>query len=168
MLKKSIIISVVLVASLTLGAMASAATVNDILQSLRDAGVPEVYVLQAESYMAGKTVSAATADAIINHINNASGIADGEKKLSKLTGDQKSGIMTEISAACALLNMTASYSDKALTVKDATGNTVLYLSSEDAIKQTGYDYSLILLGLAIMIVAGVSAVVLSRKSASQK
>lgn len=168
MVKKTLIITVLLAISLSLTAIVSAATVNDILQSLRDAGVPEVYVLQAESYMADKTVSATTADAIIVHINNAAAIANGETKLSQLTGEQKSGILVEINAACALLNLTASYTDKALTVKDSTGNTVLYLSADDAIKQTGYDYNLILYGFAIILVAGVSAVVFSRKSAYQK
>ncbi|MBN1623874.1 MAG: hypothetical protein JW903_05865 [Clostridia bacterium] len=166
MKKKTILIVAIVIMLMSFTATASAATVSDILQSLRDANVPEVYVLQAESYMADKTVTSATADAIIVHINNAAVIADGETKLSQLTGEQKSGILTEISAACALLDMTASYVDEALTIKDSTGNIVIYLSAEDAIKQTGYDYNLILYGLGILMIAGISIIVVKKKLAN--
>ncbi|MCD6321833.1 MAG: hypothetical protein J7L77_02290 [Clostridiales bacterium] len=163
---KTIIIIALIILLMSFSITASAATVNDILQALRDANVPEVYVLQAESYMAGKTVTPAIADAIIVHINNADTIAAGETKLSVLNSSQKNDIMIEIAAATALLDLTVSYVDETLTVKDDSENIVGILSLEDAIKQTGYDYNLILYGVALFLLTGV-AVIATRKKLSK-
>ncbi len=162
-MRKSILIVVVsVVILLAFSITASAATVNDILQSLRDAGVPEVYVLQAESYMADKTITSTTADAVITHITNAATIADGETKISVLTGEQKSGIAVEFAAACALLNLRAEFGDHNLTVYDESDNIVFIVTSEEAIKHTGYDYNLILYGFILLALSAASVFVTKR------
>lgn len=159
-MKKTVIILVIaLVLVMSFSISASAATVNDMLQALRDAGVPEVYVLQTESYLADKTLSSATIDAVLVHINNAKTIAAGETKLSMLDSSQKNDIMIEINAATALMGMTVQYVDQTLTVKDSTGNIVGILSLEDAIKQTGYDYSLLLYGFVLLALTGSTAII---------
>ncbi|MDO8686346.1 MAG: hypothetical protein Q7J78_06730 [Clostridiales bacterium] len=145
-----------------MSAVVSAATVNDIVAALKDAGVPEVYVTQAESYLNSRTVTSEQADAVIEHILNAKTIANGVTELSKLTVNQKTGILEEISQAVAQLDLTASFSNGVITIKDADSNTVFSVSSSDVIKQTGYDYSPILVGLAILLIAGIAGVFVRR------
>ena len=158
-MKKSFFVLVIaLVMIMAFSITVLAASSSDIIQALKDANIPDVYISQTESYMVDKVVSSDTADAIIVHINNARSIANGETKLSKLSSDQRSAIIAEIIAAAKLLDLTASYTNQVITVKDGSENTVFTVSSDNAIKQTGYDYSIILRGLIIVTLAGVAAI----------
>ncbi|HPJ21404.1 MAG TPA: hypothetical protein PLP30_05510 [Clostridia bacterium] len=167
-MRKSLAIVVSVIILVAWATTASAATVNDILQALGDAGVPEVYVLQAESYMADKTISPATADAVIVHINNAAAIADGETKISALSGEQKSDIAVEFAAACALLNLRAEFGDHNLTVYDDSDRIVFIVTAEEAIKHTGYDYNIAIYGALILLLAVISIFVVKRIPAARK
>ena len=146
----------------------AAATVNDIVTALNGASVPEVYVLQAKSYLDSRTVSSAQADQVIVHINNAKAIAAGETKASKLTATQKSGILQEIIAAAAVLNLQATYANHTLTVKDSSNKIVFTVSSAEVIKQTGHDYSIALFGLGFLLLAAGAGFVLYKKASANR
>jgi hypothetical protein len=64
--------------------------------------------------------------------------------------------------------MTVSYADGAINVRDASGELIITESFEGAVKQTGFDYSIILYGLVALVLAGASAVVVKKKLASEK
>lgn len=77
----------------------SAASESDIIATLNDAGVPTVYVTQAENYLRANDVTDAEADQIISHINNAAAIANGVTDLSQLSQEQLQAILAEATAA---------------------------------------------------------------------
>ncbi|MHB1484479.1 MAG: hypothetical protein ACYCYI_07410 [Saccharofermentanales bacterium] len=154
-----------IIAVMSISTISSAATKSDIVTLLRNSHVLEVYVAQAESYLNSITVTSAQADAVIEHINNANAIVGTKTLLSELTSVQKAGILAEISAAAVHLNLTVTISSGSLIVKDASMNVVysVNLSSSDLIKQTGFDYSIILFGMAFLMLAGVAGIVVGTR-----
>ena len=160
------LLTMILVVLLMVGGMTaavSAATIQDVVDALTDGGVPEVYVLQAESYLEDRGLTSAEADQLLIFIDNAVEIADGETQLSKLTGAQNSAIFDEIKDAADLFDLTVTYDNEVLNVKDESNQTVFTVSKENAVKQTGFDYSIVLYGLAFLFLAGVSGLVIARK-----
>ena len=159
-------LTMILVVLLMVGGMTaavSAATIQDVVDALTDGGVPEVYVLQAEAYLEDRGLTSAEADQLLIYIGNAVEIADGETQLSQLTSAQNAAIFEEIKDAAALLNLTVTYDNEVLNVKNASNQIVFTVSKDAAVKQTGFDYSIVLYGLAFLLLAGVSGLVIARK-----
>lgn len=144
----------VLIASLAM--TVSAATIADVVTALEGAGVPDVYVTQAESWLTGKALSSAQLDGLLVHINAAKTAAAGETQISELSSAQRIAIRDHVLAAATELGLTATYTNKVLTIKDGTA-TVFEVSYTDAVKQTGYDYSIILIGLGVLVMAAAAA-----------
>lgn len=143
----------------------SAASENDILTALNDAGVPAVYVTQAENYLKANDVSEADADQIIEHIKNAAAIAAGVTDPSKLSRAQLQAILAEVTAAAAVLGLTLTIEDGVVTFYDAAGKIVAQFSlSGNEVKQTGSSYIYLVSGLGLLVAAAGSAVLLKRKN----
>ena len=162
MKKMLALLMVVFVVVMGVGAVASAATVDDIMTALEATAIPEVYLTQAQSYLNANPVTAAQADAVIQYINAADATAGSVTGFNQLTSAQASAIYKDITAAAAALNLTASYDSTTLVIKDATGKSVLSVSDSQVVKQTGHDYSIVLVGFGIMVLAG-GVALLSRK-----
>lgn len=156
----------ILVVVMAFASVVSAAPVDDVITALEDANVPAAYVEQARSYFAANEITAEQSAAIVANIEAAADIADGETKLSALTDAQVTAIMTEIKEAAQEVGLTASYDNGTINVKDATGKLIISESGAGAVKQTGFDYSIVLFGLAGLVIAGASALVIKRKLAS--
>ena len=143
----------------------SAASENDIITALNNAGVPAVYVTQAENYLRTTDVSEAEADQIIANIKKAAAIANGVTDLSKLTQEQINAIIAEVTSAAAVLGLTLSVSDGVVTFYNADGSVVTQSSmSGNEVKQTGSSYIYLVSGLVLLVAAAGSAVLLRRKS----
>lgn len=155
-------ILIVFILVMGIGATVMAAPADDIMTALEATDAPDVYFPQVEAYLNSITISPAQATAVITRINNADTIANGVTKFSKLTKAQASAILAEISAAAQVLSLTATYNGSTLYIKDATNKTVFTVSDSDVIKQTGYDYSIVLAGAALIILAG-AVVFMNRK-----
>lgn len=156
----------IFVVVMAFASVVSAAPVDDVITALEDANVPAAYVEQARSYFAANPLTAEQSAAIVANIEAAADIADGETKLSALTDAQVTAIMTEIKEAAQEVGLTASYDNGTINVKDATGKLIISESGAGAVKQTGFDYSIVLFGLAGLVIAGASALVIKRKLAS--
>lgn len=160
------ILSVLAIALVFMGISApvSAASENDIITALNDAGVPAVYVTQAENYLKANDVSAAEADQILEHIKNAAAIAVGVTDLSQLTKAQLQAILSEATAAAAVLGLTLTVADGVVTFNDATNKVVAQFSlSGNEVKQTGSSYIYLVSGLALLAASVGSAFLLKRK-----
>ena len=151
---------------MSFSAVVSAAPVDDVIAALEEANVPEAYVEQARSYFAENPLTEEDAAAIIGYIEAAAAIADGKTKISELSGADRSAILAEISKAANVIDLTVSYDDGDINVRDASGNLVFSESGAGAVKQTGFDYSIILFGLAGIVLAGSAAIVSKKKLAS--
>lgn len=143
----------------------SAASENDIISALNNAGVPAVYVTQAENYLKANDVTDAEADQILTNIKNAAAIANGVTDISQLTQEQLQAILSEATSAASVLGLTLTLSDGVVTFNDASNNTVAQFSlSGNEVKQTGSSYIYLVSGLSLLVAAAGSAVVLKRKS----
>ena len=158
----------VLLVVMGFAAVVSAATTDDVLQALEDANVPEAYVEQARSYFADNPLTEAEAEALVGYIKAAADLADGTTKISDLSGAQRSAILAEISNAAQVIGLTASYDDGTIYIRDADGNLVFSESGEGAVKQTGFNYSIVLYGLGGLVLAAGTAVISKKKLASDK
>lgn len=156
----------ILVIVMSFTAVVSAAPVDDVIKALQDAKVPAAYVEQARSYFAANAITADQATAIVANVKAASTAAAGKTKLSELSDAQVTAIMTEIKEAAQVVGLTASYDNGTINVKDSTGKLVISESGAGAVKQTGFDYSIVLFGLAGLVIAGASALVIKKKFAS--
>lgn len=143
----------------------SAASENDIITALNNAGVPAVYVTQAENYLRTTDVSEAEADQIITNINNAAAIANGVTDLTQLTQEQRNAIIAEVTSAASVLGLTLTVEDGVVTFFNADGSVVAQFSmSGNEVKQTGSSYIYLVSGLVLLVAAAGSAVLLKRKS----
>lgn len=75
-----------------------------------------------------------------------------------LTHSQDVAIYAEIAAAAQILNLTVTYDNTTLRVKDSTGKTVFTISDSGIIKQTGYDYTIVLVGALLILLAAATAI----------
>ena len=170
MKKFAALLITVLITMMTFTAVVSAATENDIITALRSAGVAESYIATAESYLAKSdvTITATQADSVIANIEAAKVIAGGNLKASTFTADQETKIAAEISAAAETMDLSTTYSTTdGISIIDGSGN-VLLTAVEGSVKQTGFDYTIVILGLALIGTAGVSAVVIRKVTRREK
>jgi LPXTG-motif cell wall-anchored protein len=160
------ILSVLAIALLFLGfsTSASAASENDIITALNNAGVPAVYVTQAENYLKANDVTAAEADQIIASIKRAAVIAAGVTDPSKLTQEQLQAILSEVTAAATVLGITLNLADGVVTFADADNKIVAQFSlSGNEVKQTGSSYTYLVSGLALLVASVGSVFFIKRK-----
>jgi len=156
------VLLVVMVTVMTCAASVSAAAKeDDIVTALKTAGVADAYIAQAESYMAqdGVDLTEAQITGIVADINAANSVKAGQTDYSKLSSAQKTDIMNDVAHAASLLGLTSGMTDAhTFTIYDKTGKAILSADAAGAVKKTGFDYTIVFVGLAVIALAGVSAV----------
>jgi hypothetical protein len=168
-MKKVLSIAVmIMVVVMSLSAAVSAVAEADIIAALEDANVPAAYIETARSYLDENEVTDAEAAEIVGYIEEATALTDGETKFSELTGSEKSAILAKVKDAAQVLELSVTYDDNTVNIKDASGATVFTESAAGAVKQTGFDYMIVVYGLALLVVAGAAAVLVNRKLASDR
>ena len=162
MKKAMTMLLIILVLVTGIGSTVFAAPADDIMAALESTNAPDKFFPQVESYLNSITITPDQAAAVIAHIEKADEIAAGQTRFSALTRAQEAGIYQEIAAAAKVLNLRTTYDLKTVKVYDASNNVVCMISDADVIKQTGTDYSIVLAGLVLLLLAGAAAVT-SRK-----
>jgi len=172
-MKKLTALLLITILVLTMGAAVSAATLDDVVAALQAAKFPATFVSQAQSYFMAHPMTSEQADQVLQYIRNAESAVAGADDLSQLTRHQYSEIITNVTKAAEVVGLEAILrSDDTVGIYDASGKLVFALSRaslapmsggvpSDAVKQTGYDYSLVLIGFLTIALAGTLAV--SRK-----
>lgn len=138
----------------------AATTTSDVIAALKDSKIADTYITQAESYLSSVTVTSEQADAIIARIDNVKEIVGDRAKLSELSSTESEKVLAEFTAAAEVMDLTVTYQNNGhhvLTVKDASNNVVLSATNTNIIKQTGFDYSVVLYGMIALVLAVVSA-----------
>ncbi len=169
-MKRSIaLILITLLMVIMAGGVVSAYTADDVFTALEDANVPEAYILQAEAYFDAHPMTEAQANIIMEHIDAALIIADGKTKASELTSTQRGAIFQELVEAGQVFDLVVTYEGATnyekgtVYVRDSQNNVVFMITAEDAIKHTGFDYSIALIGIGVLLLAGVSAGLVYRR-----
>ena len=162
--------TLLLALSLTVGTSITAfATPNDdAIAALKNAKVPATYVIQAENYLKTTTLTADQSAAVIAQITEANAIvnASGVTDLTKLSEADKNAVLENIVQAGKAIDLTVNVTKQSngqylVVAKDAAGNTVLNLSSNE-VKQTGMDNTIIYVGMLMIILSAGSVFVLRR------
>ncbi|MEQ8196619.1 MAG: hypothetical protein ABRQ27_01180 [Clostridiaceae bacterium] len=165
----TLLMTIALVASMSVTAFA--ATKNDIITALKNAGVPSVYVTKAQNYLKTHEVTDAQTATVVAEINHVMDLMKKENTtdLTKLSLSTKTEIMQSIKDAAAALGLTASFDRNAsnkyvLTLRDADGNILLQTTAAEVkMKKTGSDSYVLLAGTVMIILAGTSLVIARRK-----
>ena len=169
-MKKLTALLMIAILVLTMGAAVSAATLDDVVAALQAAKFPATFISQAQSYFTANPMTSEQADLVVHYIRKAEIAVAGAEDLSKLTRAQYSEVITNVTKASEVVGLKAIVrSDDTIGIYDASGKLVFALSRaslapmaggipSDAVKQTGYDYSLVLIGLLTVLLASVTAV----------
>lgn len=125
--------------------------------------VPTEYINQAETFLKTNDVTAEQATAIIAEVDAVKGIVKDYKitDVKKIEGAAASQIFARAKAAAATVGVTLEVgADKAITVKDKSGNAIFTVSADGAIKDTGDNYSMMfgMTGAIALILVGAGVV----------
>lgn len=165
---KKVIVSLLFAFVLFLGTApnVAAATENDIIATLEATNLPANYVQQAKNYLNANDLTAAQADQVIAHINNAQAIvtASGAKSVNQLSTAEREAISAELSAATAVLDMTITMTSKEGIFYDVDGNVAATFPTKgNDVKQTGSNNVYLAGGITLLVAAIGSAVVAKKR-----
>jgi hypothetical protein len=156
--------------SLTVGTsiVAFAAPNDDVISSLRNAKVPETYIIQAQNYLKTTALTQDQSAAVIAEVSQAAAVVkvSGVKDLTMLNDADKNAILADIVAAGNSIGLTVNVTKESngqflVVAKDASGNSVVNFSSNE-VKQTGINNMLVFAGILMIILAAGSVFVLRR------
>ena len=169
MKKLSVMLLVVVIAVMSLVAYTGAATKEDVISKLEDSNIAEVYVTQAESYLNSVTVTSDQADQIIAYIDSINETVGDKMLLSELTQDEKVSVLADFVAAGVVMDLTVSADvDGNIEITNDAGQVVFSVNNANIIKQTGLNYNMTYLGLALIMVAAISAIGLRKALRSKR
>jgi hypothetical protein len=152
---------------------AFAATQADVVKALKDAKVPEVYIIKAENYLKTNTLTDAQSSAVIAQINEVDKIMDNAKvyDFTKLTQTDKDKVIAAVKSAATSANLNVSFTKNAagqtvVTLVDSNGQTVLAASTNEVdMKKTGNNSTVLILGSFMVIAAAGSLLVVKKVTA---
>jgi LPXTG-motif cell wall-anchored protein len=143
---------------------------DDAITALKNAKVPETYIIQAQNYLKTTTLTAEESTAVVAQITEAAAIleASGQTDITKLSDADKNAIVANIVAAGEAIDLTvtvtkASNGQYAIVATDASGTTVINFASND-VKQTGMNSTIIFAGMLLVMLAAGSVFVLRRNN----
>jgi hypothetical protein len=143
---------------------------DDAITALKNAKVPETYIIQAENYLKTTTLTAAESTAVVAQINEAAAILEtsGQTDITKLSDADKTAIIANIVAAGEAIDLTVNVTKEsngqyAVVAKNASGATVINFAS-NSVKQTGMNNTIIFVGMLMVIAAAGSVFVLRRNN----
>ncbi len=151
--KKLSVLVLSLIMMLAMSITAFAATEDDIINALKEAGVPDTYVDLAEQYLANNDVDAEQADAAIAEIKAAKETAGDVTDVTKLDADQKAAIIKNVEAAGSAIGATVTVDTKDNTVTITDPNQKTYTVEEEPVKSTGVSVYATYAVVAVMAMA---------------
>lgn len=166
-LKKTVTLLMVLLLIVGSSASVFAATEDDIIQALRDAKVPETYIIQAENYLKENDVTSEDASAIIAKIEDSKAILDaaGVTNVTELSDADKQELLDNVRSAGEVLDLTftisASNGSYDVVVTDAEGAVVTEFKSNQ-VNQTGAN-PIMFVGGFVLIAAAAAFLMINRK-----
>jgi hypothetical protein len=171
-LTAALMLAAVLLLSMT--ATAFAAGNSDVIKALKDAKVPETYIIQAENYLKTHQLTSDEASAVITQINQAAAIMKeaGTKDITKLSTKNKQEILGLVSKAGEAVGVKVSVKKNSngtysVIGTDASGKEVANFTAKE-VKQTGIDYTVMLLGAALILAAIGSTFFIRRYASDSK
>ncbi|HAE61470.1 MAG TPA: hypothetical protein DCG38_03950 [Eubacteriaceae bacterium] len=170
-LKKTVTLLMVLLLIVGSSASVFAATEDDIIQALRDAKVPETYIIQAENYLKENDVASEDASAIIAKIEDSKAILDaaGVTNVTELSDADKQELLDNVRSAGEVLDLTftisASNGSYDVVVTDAEGAVVTEFKSNQ-VNQTGANPIMFVGGFALISAAAAFLMINRKKVAA--
>jgi hypothetical protein len=177
MKKRVSLFAVIAILAMMFAPMAvSAATADDVIGAIKQGitvggqtrQVPSEYVKLVQDFLAANPqLTAAQLDKTVAEINAAKAEweAGGSLSYAGLSQATKDDLIAKAKAAAKELGATLTFDGTTIKVVDAAGHTFTLNTKDGVIKQTGRDYTILIgVGIAILVLLGVSLIVARRKN----
>jgi hypothetical protein len=145
---------------------------EDVIKALKDAKMPETYIIQAENYLKTRELTAEEASAVKAQIVVADKVLDNSKvkDVTKLSTADTNKILAAVKEAGKAVGLTINVSKQSngkleVVAKDKTGKAVVAFASNQ-VKQTGFNDAVIYAGAFLIVLAAGSVYVLRKSSVS--
>lgn len=155
----TVILIVLLVLSTATTALA--APNDDVIQALKNAKIPETYIIQAENYLKTHELTQEEANAVIAQVDRAAEIMEeeGTKDVTKLSVEAKQEILQLVAEAGKAIDVKVTVKKQAdgeftISGTDVEGREIAIFTTNE-VKQTGIDHTTALAGAAMIIAAAV-------------
>lgn len=151
---------------------AFAATEADVIKALKDANVPETYIIKAENYLKTVDLTEAQATSVNAEVKKAADIMKKENvtDVSKLSSASKDAVLNSVKAAATAANLNVNIVKNAagvneISLTNASGQEVLRLAANEAtMKKTGSNATLVFAIGGMLVIAAAGSVFVARKS----
>lgn len=164
-------LSVVLCMNMTVSASAN----DDVINALKAAKVPSIFLIKAENYLNSASTTPLTdaqATAVKSEIAKVQNVmtAANVTDLSKLSQADKNTVIAAITAAGKDVDLNVSIKKQAdgnflVAVTDKNGKDVVEPFTSNQVKQTGVDNTLMVLGFALIVLSAGSLFVAKKARA---
>ncbi|MDR1028194.1 MAG: hypothetical protein LBL63_02110 [Clostridiales Family XIII bacterium] len=161
-----VLVAVVMVFTLAMPIVASAASESDIIAAINQGvtvngqtkAIPAKYVNAVQKYLDANDLTAAQADTLIAAINDARStwVATGELNFASMTDAQKQSLQDKAVAAASAIGAKLTIDGDVIKVVDPNGKVFSIDVASGDIKQTGYSSALpiaVASGLVVLLVA---------------
>ncbi len=144
-------------------AAAPAAPYRRVMAELRKTAAPRLYFAYVESYLRFARITDKQADNLVSYIRTADEAAGSVVRFKNLNGDQKSVILEMLTLSGQELGLKVKYNGSNTLRAYKNNRLVFIISDRTMLRLTGHNYTLLYVGLAIMLMAGITALVLRRQ-----
>lgn len=146
----TLVLSLVLVLAMSITAFA--ATNDDVLKALKNAGVSGDVYGQAEAFLADNKLTDEELTAVKGYVESAAKTANGVTDVTKLTAEQKDAIKSDIQAAAASIKsvkVTVSFDTASNAVTVKAGDKT-YTAKTNPVQATGVSTTATVAGIAVL------------------
>jgi hypothetical protein len=168
------IMGLVLVFALATPIVAVAASESDIIANIKQGvtvngqhkDIPASYIKMVQDYLANNELSDAQIESVIAAIEDARRTweATGKLNFADMTKAQQDTLVSKAIAAVGAIGSKLTYDGKKVKAVDTGGREYTVSLSDNAIKQTGSDYTpFVIVALAFLVVFGTAFAVARRK-----
>jgi LPXTG-motif cell wall-anchored protein len=165
MKKKFMLIAMILVFTLAMPMVASAATEADLIDNIKQSfsvdgqvkAVPAQYVAAVQKYLDANTLDSAQVDKLMDAVNDARTTWQdtGVLNFSQMSDADQKALIDKATAAAASVGAKLTFDGKAVKVVDPEGRTFALDLSSNVVQQTGYSsvLSIAVIGGLILLLA---------------
>lgn len=171
--KKLTMLSLMLLFTFGLSTTAFAATNDDVISALKNAGANDAIITQAENYFKTTTVDSSKLDDVVTQINNVKDLMNskGVKDATKLSASDKQTVLDDVTKAAEDVGLTAKISTgsdgkREVVLINSEGKTVSVIDGNGNLlaKTSTKNYTFLLAGLLLISAAGLVFITGKRKS----
>lgn len=170
MRRLAIVLALMIAFLFSMAASASAAGNKDVIQALKDAKVPEFYIIHAENFLKTRELTSEEAEYLIELIQRCYDIMKkaGTRYVTKLPLESKLEIVSIVKEGGRSIGLDVTLiknsdgSWNVIGVEEGSGKETFHFTT-NVVRQTGVDYTVLYLGAALILIAIASVVIIKSR-----